>query len=138
MGRELLLGGLGNDTLISDGGADVLRGGEGNDTLAIPDANFSGTRRLIGGSGVDTLRLDGAALSLDLTAIRDNRIVDVEIIDITGSGGNSLVLNFQEVINISSTTNTLLVLNDANDSIHIGRGWIGGSNSRRGLPKQGQ
>ena len=95
--------------LISDGGADVLRGGEGDDILAIPDADFSGTRRLVGGSGIDTLRLDGNGITLDLTSISDSRIVDVEAIDITGSGANTLILNFREVVNLSSHSNTLLV-----------------------------
>jgi Ca2+-binding RTX toxin-like protein len=120
---DILVGGLGNDTLIGDGGADVLRGGEGDDILAIPDVDFSITRRLVGGSGTDTLRLDGTGLTLDLTTIPDNRIVDVEVIDISGSGNNSLTLNFQEVVNISSTSNTLFVLQDFDDTVNIGTGW---------------
>jgi Ca2+-binding RTX toxin-like protein len=42
---DKLIGGPGDDILISDGGADVLRGGAGDDVLAIPDADFSTTRR---------------------------------------------------------------------------------------------
>ena len=120
---DVLIGGLSNDTLISDGGPDVLRGGEGDDTLAIPDADFSGTRRLVGGNGVDTLRLDGAGVVLDLTTIADNRIVDIEVIDIRGSGNNRLTLDFQEVVNISSTSNTLRVARDESDNVNIGTGW---------------
>ncbi len=90
---DILIGGGGNDILISDGGPDILRGGEGNDILAIPDADFSGTRRLLGGNGLaDRLRLDGASVTLDLTTIRDNRIVDIEEIDLTGLGANTLIL----------------------------------------------
>ena len=129
---DILIGAQGNDTLISDGGADVLRGGKGDDTLAIPDTDFSGTRRLVGGSGTDTLRLDGTGITLDLTTILDNRIVDVEVIDISGSGNNSLTLDFQEVINISSTSNTLFVLQDSGDTINIGTGWTPGPNQMIG------
>ena len=122
---DILVGGLGNDTLIGDGGADVLRGGEGDDTLAIADADFSGTRRLHGGSGTDTLRLDGwRAITLDLTAIPDNRIVDIEVIDITGSGADTLTLDFQEVVNLSSDSNTLLVRGNVRDEVNIGVGWL--------------
>ena len=125
---DILVGGLGNDTLMSDGGADVLYGGEGNDTLTIPDADFGNTRRLVGGSGSDTLRLNGSGIDLDLTSIHDNRIVDVEFIDLTGSGNNSLVLDFQEVVNISRTSNTLIIMRDAGDTVFIGAGWTQGVN----------
>ena len=124
---DVLVGGLGNDTLVGDGGADVLRGGEGDDLLAVPDGDFSGTRRLAGGSGTDTLRLDGSGIALDLTTISDNRIVDIEVIDITGSGANTLILDFQEVVNLSSNSNTLVVQGNAGDTVNIGSGWTAGS-----------
>ena len=125
---DILIGGLNDDTLISDGGADVLRGGEGNDTLAIPDADFSSTRRIVGGNGTDTLRLDGSGITLDLTTVNDKRIVDVEVIDITGSGDNTLTLDVQEVLNISSHSNTLLVRRNAGDTVNIGTGWFPAAN----------
>lgn len=120
---DILIGGRGADTLISDGGPDVLIGGEGNDTLAISDADFGSTRRIDGGNGSDTLQVDGFGMSLDLTVIADNRITDIEEIDIRGNGDNTLTLDFQEVVNISSTSNTLLVRRDFGDTVNIGTGW---------------
>ena len=120
---DILIGGQSGDTLISDGGPDVLRGGEGNDILAIPDANFDNTRRLVGGNGADTLRLDGSGISLDLTSIADNRIVDIEVLDITGNSPNSLTLDQLEVLNLSSTSNTVTVLRDNDDTVSFGEGW---------------
>jgi len=120
---DILIGGRGSDTLISDGGPDVLRGAEGDDILAILDADFSSTRRLQGGNGTDTLRLDGSGINLNLTTIADNRIVDVEVLDITGNGPNSLALDQQEVLNISSHSNTLTVFRDADDAVSRGNGW---------------
>ena len=121
-GVDILIGGRGDDTLISDGGDDVLRGGEGDDILAIPDTSFS-PRRLVGGNGNDTLRFDGSGLVLDLTAIADNRIVDVEVIDIRGSGANTLTLDVREVLNLSSHSNTLIVRSDTEDTVNVGAGW---------------
>lgn len=122
--KDILIGGRGNDTLISDGGSDVLIGGEGHDVLAIPNVDFSGTRRLSGGKGTNTLRLDGSGLTLDLTSIQDNRVVDFNEIDLTGSGINTLTLNLQEVLNLSRYSNSLIVRQDADDIINMGTGWI--------------
>ncbi|HAC91585.1 MAG TPA: hypothetical protein DCF63_13295, partial [Planctomycetaceae bacterium] len=120
---DRLIGGLGNDTLISDGGPDVLIGGQGDDILTILDVDFSGARRLLGGNGTDTLRLDGSGLTFDLTAINDNRIVDIEQIDLTGSGNNTLTLNQREVLNLSSHSNALIVRRNLGDTVNIGSGW---------------
>ena len=117
---DILIGGQNDDTLTSDGGLDVLYGGEGNDTLIVTGSEF---QRVAGGTGVDTLSLSGSSITLDLTTIADNRIVDVEVIDITGSGSNSLMLDFLEVVNISSSSNTLRVIGQADDSVAIDAEW---------------
>jgi len=118
---NVLIGGLGDDALIGNGGADVLRGGKGNDLLAVSDLTFL---RLDGGSGIDTLRLDGAGLTLDWSTIKDPLVSGIEIIDIRGSGGNTLILNLQEVLNLSDESNTLTVIRNADDTVNLGEGWI--------------
>ena len=117
---DILIGAQGNDTLVGAGGADVLRGGEGDDVLGISDTNF---RRIVGGRGNDTLRLDGSEITLDLTAIPDNRITGIEVIDITGSSPNTLILDLLSVLNLSNESNSLMVLATADDTIDIGSGW---------------
>ena len=118
--RDAIVAGAGDDELIGNGGPDVLSAGQGDDLLAVSDTGFV---RLTGGTGFDTLRLDGSGLTLDLTAIPDSAVTGIERIDIRGSGANTLTLNAQEVLNLSDSSNTLLVLSDSDDTVNIGAGW---------------
>ncbi len=120
VGANRLIGKQGNDILIGNGGADVMRGGEGDDVLAISDLNFAVVDG--GSSGTDTLRFD-VALTADFTTISDNRMVDIEVIDLTQDGGNSsITLNLTDVLNLSSSTtiaNTLTILGSAGDQVEL-------------------
>ena len=123
---DVMVGGRGNDILYGQGGADVLIGGAGDDLLLV-----SGTSgiRIHGGTGRDTLRLDGSGLTLNLAVIPDTVLTGIEVIDLRGTGGNTLTLNLREVLNLtqpsgqSNTTNTLTILKDANDVVNRGSGW---------------
>ena len=52
----------------------------------------------MGGAGIDTLRICGSGVSLDLTAIGNAVHRDLEVIDITGSGNNTLILARGDVL----------------------------------------
>jgi Bacterial Ig-like domain/FG-GAP repeat/RTX calcium-binding nonapeptide repeat (4 copies) len=117
---DVIIAGAGGDELVGNGGADVLRGGEGDDVLAVSDTGFV---RLAGGNGFDTLRLDGAGIALDLTALSDFVLTGLEQLDIRGAGANSLTLDAREVLRLSDTTNTLLVLSEPDDTVNMGAGW---------------
>ncbi|PIG94249.1 FG-GAP repeat protein [Gloeocapsopsis sp. IPPAS B-1203] len=118
---DILIGGLGNDTLRGGGGSNVLYGGAGDDVLIYSPQN----RRMDGGSGTDTLAVDGSGVTLDLTAIPNNQIRGVEIIDLTGTGDNTLQLTRLDLLNLSDSTNQLIVNGNSVDSIiSTGQGWL--------------
>lgn len=100
-------------------------GNDGDDTLNVAklDAIFSGMIGGDAGAGNDALRLTGSGQSLDLTQIADADIQGLETIDITGSGDNALTLNDEEVLNISPTTDTLVVRHNGGDIVNYGAGW---------------
>jgi hypothetical protein len=106
-GNNQLVGGDGNDTLTGNGGADVLYGGRGNDTFVVNADNvaklsLSGTAQAIaridGGSGIDTLELDGAGIVLDMSLLSSAALQNIEKIDLTGSGNNTLRLSLTDML----------------------------------------
>jgi hypothetical protein len=142
--NEQLVGGAGNDTLYGGGGADVMYGGTGNDTFVVNADNvakmsLSGTSQAIaridGGSGIDTFQLAGAGILLDLSLVSGPALQNVEKIDLTGSGNNTLKLSLADmlqgfddsnVFNSSNTTsglaakvtkNQLMIDGDAGDKV---------------------
>ncbi|MBA5249260.1 MAG: hypothetical protein FE834_06990, partial [Gammaproteobacteria bacterium] len=125
---EIFVAGAGNDTLTGNGGMDVFSAGSGNDTIIINASNITaleqtgaGNRANINGGGnIDTLKLDGSGLTLDFTKISNNRIKDIEKIDLTGSGDNTLILNLNDVMDASTSTNILKVLGNSGDKVDIG------------------
>jgi len=130
-GNNLLDGNRGNDTLDGGAGSDTLIGGLGDDTL-IYDAADTG---LQGGAGADTLRINGAAVVLDLTVLADSLMTDVEIIDLAGTGNNTLKLGLADVLALSSTTDVLRVDGNAGDVVNLAAGsaWTAGSDQVIGV-----
>ncbi|CAB5500459.1 hypothetical protein THERMOT_1238 [Bathymodiolus thermophilus thioautotrophic gill symbiont] len=126
---ELFVAGEGDNILIGNGGTDVFNAGAGNDTIIIDSNNltklYSNTlsnnllARVDGGGDIDTLKLSGSNLRLDLTHIDNGRIQDIEVIDLTGSGDNTLILNLNDLLDISSSTNILKVIGNSGDKVDI-------------------
>lgn len=113
-GDATLQGGEGHDTLAGGSGADSLDGGAGDDLIIVPGSGFA---MVTGGTGTDTLALSGAGLTLDLTALVPARLQGIEVIDLTGSGDNRLVLSAQSVLAISDSGGSLRIDGDVGDRL---------------------
>jgi len=122
-GDDILIGGRGNDTLRGGLGRDVLYGGAGDDILSFGKND----RRLDGGSGTDTLAVFTAGVTIDLTTTTSSQLRGFEIIDLTGTGNNSLKLTRLDLLNLSDTSNQLIVKGNAGDRVTFtGEGWLFG------------
>lgn len=102
--------------IVGTAGDDIIN-------LASLDAFYAGLMSADAGLSNDTLRLSGAGQSLDLTSIPDADLQGIETIDLSGIGANLLMLNEQEVLNISPTTDTLRLHHGGDDTIKYGDGW---------------
>ncbi len=120
---EHFAAGGGNDTITSGGGADVLNGDSGNDVIRVPDLDFL---LVNGGTGDDTLELAGSGINLNLAGF-DTTISNIETIDLTGNGDHTLTLSAQDVLNLSDTTNMLVIKGNAGDRVdRTDGGWADG------------
>ncbi|MEM9273742.1 MAG: cadherin domain-containing protein [Cyanobacteria bacterium P01_F01_bin.143] len=118
---ESFVAGLGNDTIAGGGGADVLYGGAGNDFIAVADTTF---QRVDGGAGDDTLAVSGSDITLDMAAVR-GLVRNIENIDLTGTGNNTLDITSRDLVNLSDTSNRLIVTGDLGDSVRsTGQDWL--------------
>ena len=116
---DIIVAGTGNDTITSTG-ADVIYAGSGNDTIKVSDLTFT---VIDGGHGQDTLELTGAAMTLNFGNLV-GKLREVDVIDLTGTGNNTLQLSKLDLLNLSATSNILKVDGDAGDSVDaLGLGW---------------
>ena len=122
-------GNAGADSFTDIATNDVVRGGAGDDTIRVTALDFAA---IDGGTGTDQLMLDGAGLSLDLTGAGHAGVDSVEVFDLSGTGGNTLVLDALAVFDLTEERTggvaSLDVLGDADDRVDLG----GGSFARTG------
>lgn len=117
------IGSIGDDTL--SGGTDsVLRGGAGDDEIRITATDFF---RIDGGGGNDTLVLDGSGLSLNFDDLSRRSIQDIENIDISGSGGNTLTIDHLQASKLLGTGRTLQITGGADDTVILPTGSVVGT-----------
>ncbi|MCO6180964.1 calcium-binding protein, partial [Ciceribacter sp. RN22] len=120
-----------NDILTGGGGADTLLGFGGNDTIHVSDLAFA---RIDGGAGTDSLVLDGSGISIVFPALASDTVTGIEMIDIGGSGANSVTLDLQSVLDMSDTTDTLMIVGGTDDSVTaVGFTATGGTETSGGV-----
>jgi hypothetical protein len=112
---DILVGGLGDDHFDGQGGNDVINAGAGSDSISFDAAD---TLKVDGGTGYDTLQLLGSGETLDLTALNNNPYDDIERIDLTGTGNNTLTLTSQDLREFTSDNRQLLVDGDSGDVVN--------------------
>ena len=111
-GDERLCGDRGNDVLDGGLGRDVLRGGEGADRLVYDAQDIL----LHGDAGRDTLVIGGSAVTLDFNQLAAPGIKGIEVIDLNGSGANTLRLDVADVLELNGQ-HSLLVMGGADDAV---------------------
>jgi hypothetical protein len=124
-GANTMIGGAGDDTLAGAGGADMIRAGAGDDIIGVSDNGFL---RIDGGRGDDTLRIDGAGVNLNFDDIVQNVVTDIERIDLTGSGNNTLTVSALDIFDMmearSAGSAVLRVTGNVGDAAYLSdAGW---------------
>ena len=103
-------------------------GGAGDDVIKVVGVDFF---RVDGGNGFDVLELTGAGLSLDLTSLEDNKIENIESIDLSGTGNNSLTLTALELNALGGLVEDgkrkLIIEGDSGDSVITTDSWTANS-----------
>jgi Ca2+-binding RTX toxin-like protein len=112
-GNDTLNGSAFADTLNGFGGNDTINGGNGNDTMI-----WGAGDRYNGGAGTDTLKIASGNVDLTAAANSNSKLLNTEQVDLR-SGAHTLTLNRSDVLDMSSTTNTIKVLGDAGDMVNI-------------------
>tara|TARA_R110002096_G_scaffold257381_1_gene450769 strand:+ start:96849 stop:97367 length:519 start_codon:yes stop_codon:yes gene_type:complete len=113
--------GDGDDTIRGLDTGDSVHAMRGDDIIEISTTDFT----LIDGyEGEDTLLLDSSNTHLDLS---DGTIINMEVIDLTGSGNNSVTLTLQDVLDVTDEDNQLIIDGNAGDSVSsTSEGWTQG------------
>jgi hypothetical protein len=81
---------------LADNQGDVWYGDAADNVYQVTDVTSLSSAIIQGGEGLDTLKLLGSDQHLDLSTL-GNKIQSMEVIDITGTGDNTLTLNAGDV-----------------------------------------
>ena len=99
------------------GSSDFVDGGPGDDILV-----YDPQDSIHGGTGTDTLQVDGSGITVGLSATSSTVFNGIEIINLTGSGNNSLDVTPSDVTS-KTDSGTLRVDGAAGDTVTGSGGW---------------
>ena len=101
--------------------------GTGGSVTTVSESAFVFSTTASGGSGSDILFFSSADDSLDLTTVSNTALSGIEKIDLNGTGANSLTLNLSDVLDMSDTTDQLLIEGGSDDTVSsTGQSWASG------------
>jgi len=106
---------------ITAGGAVRLQA-LGHVSVSSPLGGIDGQLILYGSDDEDQYCLSGGDKTLDLPNLPEGQLVSVEKIDLTGTGGNTLMLDAASVMKVTGS-GTLTVRGDSDDQADLGSGW---------------
>jgi len=92
------------DVNTVDEAVDTYYGSAGDDVITLKYAAathlaYAGNKGIHGGDGIDTLKIAGAGQTLNLNlASSAGKLSGIEIIDLTGTGNNTLTLSLKDVL----------------------------------------
>ena len=115
------INGTGNalaNTLLGNSAANTLAGGAGNDVLVYDALDVA----VDGGADTDTLELRSSGVTLNLLTTT-TLLSGLEVIDLTGTGNNTLALDEASVLALSTTSNTLRVSGSVGDVVNTFGTW---------------
>jgi hypothetical protein len=109
---------------------ETLYGGSDDNVFVVNDvADFAHVTQIGGNGGTDTLKLTGAGQVLDVTALNSgttDKITGIEVFDIGGTGGNTLKLSMNDVLNLGAKDQftadgyyQVMVKGDAGDRLEL-------------------
>jgi hypothetical protein len=117
--------------LVGGAGRDILRGGAGGDAFIIDAEDLTGTGTTVSGGPsdpdffpfgpLDTLVFD---FDLDLTAVGNDRIANIQRMDLTNGASNSLTMNLDDVLAATDANDTLIVEGDGSDTANLVGAWM--------------
>ncbi|MEM7474160.1 MAG: dockerin type I domain-containing protein [Planctomycetota bacterium] len=103
----------------------TIVGTEGSDSIELArlDEQYSGTISIDGGLGHDHVQLVSQGQTLDFRGDLQQAAQRVEVVDIQGTGPNTLFANFAGIMQLAPDQNRLHILHDADDIFSLDSGW---------------
>jgi murein DD-endopeptidase MepM/ murein hydrolase activator NlpD len=129
---------VGNDLVVQNGAVVLFRaavsavpglrlfGGDQDNHLNVANlpSTFTGPITIDLGMGMDWLILTGNSQALDMTKSQSTVLRGVELVDIRGSGDNTLTVNQQAILDLSDQSDSLSVMANMGDAVNLGSGWV--------------